>query len=126
MDLAATREALATALASTSYSVYKNMADNYTPPCVVLDASSPYIEVTAIGNSNIRANVTFDVTIAVAMTTSLGAQTQLDSLIGEVLATLSSSGIHGVVGNLSKPYKQQVNQTELYVTTASFTMLAEQ
>lgn len=126
MDLAATREALATALTSTSYAVYKNMADNYTPPCVVLDAGSPYVEVTAIGNSNLRANVTFDVTIAVSMTTSLGAQTSLDTLVGEVLATLSASGIHGVVGVLSKPQKLQVNQTELYVTSASFTMLAEQ
>lgn len=122
MDLAATRESLATALASTSYSVYKTMSDSYIPPCVVLDSGSPYVEVVAIGGSNIRANVTFDISIAVPSTTALGAQSQLDELIGVVLSKLPQ----GSLGAFSKPTISKVQQTELYTTTASFTMLAEQ
>lgn len=87
-NLTALRASIATALSAAGRVVYAYPNTNFTPPCLVLVPSSPYIEPKAIGGAGNRLHVQFDVTAIVNGADNQAALANIETLMLDVLNAL--------------------------------------
>lgn len=106
------RDALATALASVSASVYSEPPETVIPPACIIVPDDPYLESEFIGNSSVRVKVNFSVTAAVAYYSNAGALDNLEQLIIAIMGVIPTNY---TVGSVTRPSITQVGVTNLLV-----------
>ena len=112
MSLTETRQDIATALESTSFSVYSAPVELMVPPYVVLVPGSPYISLKTSGK---RLNAKFSVTLAVKSNDNQGSLISLEEMIETVVDAIPA-GV--AVGDFTQPrYVQELN---ILVTDVTF------
>jgi len=87
-NLTALRSSIATALGAAGRVVYAYPNTNFTPPCLVLVPSSPYIEPKAIGGAGNRLHVNYDITAIVSAADNQAALANMEGLMLDVLNAL--------------------------------------
>lgn len=87
-NLVTLRENIATALSSAGRVVYSFPNTNFTPPCLVLVPSSPYITPRSIGGAGNRLDVQFDLTAVVNGADQQAALANIETLMLDVLNAL--------------------------------------
>lgn len=111
-DLGDVRETLATALAGTGYRVHSFPPPIVIPPAVVIVPGEPWLTIDTIGRpgSGIRAEVQFELNVAVAALDNLGSLEQLEAVVIDVLAALPSGTSLDRVG---RPVVETVGPSDL-------------
>ena len=95
-----TRAALATALATTSATVYSSVPETPIPPAIVIVPNSPYMEPVLLNKSTTKVKLNFAITAIVANNSNAGSLANLEALILGILAAMPSGYI---VGDVEKP-----------------------
>jgi hypothetical protein len=92
-----TRAALATALATTSATVYSSVPEAPIPPAIVIVPNSPYMEPVLLNKSTTKVKVNFAISAIVANNSNAGSLANLEALILGILAAMPSGYIVGVI-----------------------------
>jgi hypothetical protein len=107
------RDALATALASVTASVYSEPPETVIPPACIIVPNEPYLESEFIGNQQVRVKINLVVTAAVAYYSNAGALDNLEKLIVAIMGVIPTNY---TVGNVTRPNITQVGATNLLVS----------
>jgi hypothetical protein len=107
------RDALATALASVTASVYSEPPETVIPPACIIVPNEPYLESEFIGDDSVRVKINLVVTAAVAYYSNAGALDNLEKLIVAIMGVIPTNY---TVGNVTRPNITQVGATNLLVS----------
>ena len=110
------RAALASALSSTTATVYDHVPEAVIPPAVVIVPGSPYMTPNLINKSAIKLELSFTITAIVAYNSNPGSLDNLEKLVLQILAALPSGYVVGVV---DRPTITQVGASSMLVSDIS-------
>lgn len=117
------RQALATALATVTANVYANVPENPVVPFATFVPSSPYMELTLLNKSAIKAQLNYTITVGVAYNNNTGSLDNIEKLILQILAVIPAGW---VVGDVERPSVTQVGASNLLVADINVSTYYEQ
>jgi hypothetical protein len=106
------RDALQTAFAGVSASVYNSVPESIIAPAVVLVPASPYLEPSLLNKSTVKVKLNITATCVVAYNSNPAALDNLEKLVISVLAALPAGYIAGAV---ERPLVSQIGAAQ-YLT----------
>lgn len=106
------RDALKTALAGVSASVYNSVPESVIAPAVVLVPATPYLEPTLLSKGNVKLKVNMTATAIVLYNSNPASLDNLEKLVISILAALPAGYIAGVV---ERPLVSQIGAAQ-YLT----------
>lgn len=107
-----------TDLASAGLNVLEYVPERITPPIVIVNAASPYIETAQFGEYTLG----LELVLVASTATNKKATENLDQLIEDVLVALEPL-TYAKLTNVNQPYNLQTNNAE-YLSTNVFVQLA--
>ncbi len=117
------RQALATALATVTANVYSNVPENPVPPFATFVPDTPYMELTLINKSALKAKLNFVISVGVAYNSNAGALDNLEKLILQILAVIPAGW---EIGAVERPSITQVGASNLLVADINVSTYYEQ
>lgn len=105
-------------LVTAGLNVLEYIPERPTPPIVVMNSASPYIETSQFG----EYTLSLELVLAAATATNKKATEMLDQLIEDVLVALEPL-TYAKLTNVNQPYNWQVNNAE-YLTANVYVQLA--
>lgn len=106
------RDALKTALANVSASVYNSVPESVIAPAVVLVPATPYLEPTLLSKGNVKLKINMTATAIVLYNSNPASLDNLEKLVISILAALPAGYIAGVV---ERPLVSQIGAAQ-YLT----------
>lgn len=106
------RDALKTAFAGVSASVYNSVPESVIAPAVVLVPATPYLEPTLLSKGNVKLKVNMTATAIVLYNSNPASLDNLEKLVISILAALPAGYIAGVV---ERPLVSQIGAAQ-YLT----------
>jgi hypothetical protein len=107
-----------TDLMAAGLNVLEYVPERITPPIVIVNAASPYIETAQFG----EYNLSLELVLVASTATNKKATENLDQLIEDVLLALEPL-TYAKLTNVNQPYNLQTNNAE-YLTANIYAQLA--
>lgn len=113
MSITTDREQLAADLEGLGYIVYRAPKENIVVPSLVLVPDSPYVSIKTIGK---QLNLSFSLTLCVALNDNEAALRNIEDLMEKTLAVLYlRKGTS--IGQFSKPSVTQIGPSDVLTTS---------